>query len=118
VFNIDQEKILTLYGDCGYGNCALNTFVRHIDQDSLVYVVRTPKDQFLDCTFALTCITDVKKIPVVLRTLKIASCVRTCLKDLDDIFSEAVKRDSSLTEDGREAEILRARNKLAKLDFS
>lgn len=109
---------MILYGDCGYGSCALNTFVRHVDQDSLVYVVRTPKDQYLDCSFALTCITDVKKTPVVLRTLRVASCTRTCLKYMDDIFCETVNRDMSLSEEEREAALLKIRNKLAKLDFS
>ena len=110
--------MLALFGDCGYGSCALNTFVRSVDKETLVYILRTPKEQHLDCAFALICITELKKIPVTLRTLKVASCVRTCLNNLESIYVDAVQRDTSMTASECAVEVTRIKSKLSKLDIS
>ena len=108
---------MILFGDCGYGSCGLNTFVRTFDKENSVFVVRTPSDQLQDCVFSLMCVSEVKKLPVVLRTLQIASCMRTCLKYMKRIYIESIERDIGLTDDERAVEIDRVTAKLDKLEL-
>jgi hypothetical protein len=62
------------------------TFIKYFNHESLIYVLRTPRESSHECIFSLMSVTEIKKINVVFRTLKVTSCQRTCLNNLIEVM--------------------------------
>jgi RNase P/RNase MRP subunit POP5 len=79
-----------LYGDVGYGNFGMITSVKFYDPTSNIFVVRTSRESYTDCSFAMACINEIKKTNLVIRSLRVASSTRTLLSYLSSILHDAL----------------------------
>ena len=74
--------ILKLFGDFGFGSFGLTTQLKYFNEVNLIYVIRTPRQHYEECIYSLMCLQEIQNIQVTLRTLKVASCSRTCKENL------------------------------------
>jgi len=83
-----REIMVELYGEVGAGNCGNNSVVKFFDsENSLIFVIRTPREGETQIRFALSCVKSVKdKKDLIIRTLSVNSCPRTCMAELRRIF--------------------------------
>jgi hypothetical protein len=75
-----------LFGDYGYGNYGLTSYIKYFNPELFVYVLRTPRTDYLECCYATACVTELKKIGVTMRNIKVASCSRTCSDHLKKVI--------------------------------
>jgi RNase P/RNase MRP subunit POP5 len=81
-----REKIRELFGDIGFGEYGNNTYVRFFDPKSKIFVVRTTRDGESNTHLSMSCVTKVKELSFVLRSLNVKSCTRTCIATLQNIL--------------------------------
>ena len=87
VQNVLREKIQELYGDVGLGEFGQASYIRYFDAKfSNIFIVKTTRDAQVKVHFALSCISNVSGTPVLIRSLSINSCPRTCMQTLKQLF--------------------------------
>lgn len=85
--NILREKIQELYGDVGLGEFGQASYVRYFDAKfSNIFIVKTTRDAQVKVHFALTCISNISGVPILIRSLAVNSCPRTCMETLKQLF--------------------------------
>jgi len=84
-----REKIQQVFGDCGARH-ASGLAIRFFDEHTLIFVLRTSRESETEVRFAMSLITTIKKINLVVRGLKICGSVRTCTQRLKEVLEVAV----------------------------
>ena len=82
-----------LFGDVGAGGIAALMKVVYFDSSRSIVIVRVSRDFFRHVIFAMSCATHIKGIAVMMRTLRVSSTGRTCVKGLQAMFSS--RKDDS-----------------------
>jgi RNase P/RNase MRP subunit POP5 len=91
ITNAVREKIQSLFGDVGageFGN-SQTLSIRYFDsiEGSFIFVVRAPREAETNVRFAIACLTSIKANETVcVRTLRVASCSRTCIVQLRELL--------------------------------
>lgn len=82
-----REKIQELYGDVGLGEFGQASYIRYFDAKfSNIFVVKTTRDAQVKVHFALSCLSNISGVSVLVRSLSINSCPRTCMQTLKQLF--------------------------------
>lgn len=82
-----KNKITELFGEIGAGEFGNNTMVKYYDNSyTKLLVVRTTRKDEEKVLLALSCLTKVKEVDLVIRCLRISSCFRTCLDSLKSLI--------------------------------
>jgi RNase P/RNase MRP subunit POP5 len=84
-----QEKMGTLFGDVGAGEAAALTKVNFYDPGSNIMIIRVSREKYRKICLALSCVTHVKGMGVMIRCLKVSSTARTCIKGLKLMLSQS-----------------------------
>lgn len=92
-----REKIQTLYGDVGAGSFGNMTIVRFFNKETNIFVVRSTRDAYKDVWFAMSCISAIQRMNVVIRVIRVSGSVRTCVNFLQDIFESVISKAISLS---------------------
>ena len=82
-----RDKVIELFGVVGAGDYQ-NTIVKFLDaENSLIFVIRTSRDAEIYVRYAISCVTVLKdKGNIVLRSLSVNSCPRTCTLSLKELL--------------------------------
>jgi RNase P/RNase MRP subunit POP5 len=88
-----REKLQLLYGDMGAGEFGGNTTIKFFDGNTQIYVLRTAREAEHSARLAMSTVTQVKGSPLVLRTLSVAGCGRTCLNKLRALLDRALEAE-------------------------
>jgi RNase P/RNase MRP subunit POP5 len=82
-----RDKVTELFGVVGAGDFQ-NTIVNFLDaENSLIFVIRTSRDAEIYVRYAISCITVLReKGNIVLRSLCVNSCPRTCASTLKELL--------------------------------
>eukprot|EP01036_Dinobryon_divergens_P031167 gene31167-40525_t len=82
-----RDKVIELFGVVGAGDYQ-NTVVKFLDaENSLIFVIRTSRDAEIYVRYAISCVTVLRdKGNVVLRSLSVNSCPRTCTSSLKELL--------------------------------
>lgn len=81
-------KIEQLYGDIGAGDLGSQTMVKYFDRNhSKLFMVRCPRGAEVQIAFAVSCITSIKGIELVARSVLVKSSVRTCMESLKELLT-------------------------------
>ena len=103
--NAIKEKVENLFGDIGLGSFGTSSMITVFDIKTKIFVVRTPREAETNVRLALACITMVKAKSLILRTLGVAGCARSCIEKLRVTFntqvlnsnvSDALKKERNL----------------------
>ena len=103
--NAIKEKVENLFGDIGLGSFGTSSMITIFDIKTKIFVLRTPREAETNVRLALACITMVKAKSLILRTLGVAGCARTCIEKLRVTFntqvlnsnvSDALKKERNL----------------------
>ena len=103
--NAIKEKVENLFGDIGLGSFGTSSMITVFDIKTKIFVLRTPREAETNVRLALACITMVKAKSLILRTLGVAGCARTCIEKLRVTFnaqvlnsnvSDALKKERNL----------------------
>lgn len=82
-----KAKITELFGEIGSGEFGNNTMVKYYDSSyTRLLVVRTSRKDEEKVLLALSCLTKVRDVDVVVRSLRVSSCSRTCLDTLKSLI--------------------------------
>ena len=109
-----REKVAELYGVVGSGEYGQNTVVRFLDSDqSLVFVIRTSREAEIHVRYALSCVTNIReKGNLVLRSLSVNSCPRTCMAALKELLLSYTSKLHEKSEDTLKSSAIEAMEKL------
>ena len=88
--NSIKEKVESLFGDVGLGSFGTLSLITLFDVKSKIFVMRTSREAEANVRLALSCVTSVKTKALILRTLGIAGCARTCTEKLRVTFNTLV----------------------------
>ena len=100
-----KEKVENLFGDIGLGSFGTSSMITVFDIKTKIFVLRTPREAETNVRLALACITMVKAKSLILRTLGVAGCARSCIEKLRVTFntqvlnsnvSDALKKERNL----------------------
>ena len=103
--NAIKEKVENLFGDIGLGSFGTSSMITVFDIKTKIFVLRTPREAETNVRLALACITMVKAKSLILRTLGVAGCARSCIEKLRVTFntqvlnsnvSDALKKERNL----------------------
>jgi RNase P/RNase MRP subunit POP5 len=95
--NVIKEKVESLYGDVGVGEFGSSSIIKAFDNVSKIFVLRTTREAETNLRLAISCINSVKDKNLILRTLAVAGCSRTCGEKLRSLFNTVVE-NSNLNE--------------------
>lgn len=87
-----REKIQILFGDVGAGSFGNSTMVRFFDKETSIFVVRTTREACKDVWFAMSCISCIQKLNIIIRVIRVSGSVRTCAKSLEEIFESIISK--------------------------
>lgn len=110
VLNVIKEKVEALFGDIGVGCFGTLSIIPLFDLKSKIFVLRTSREAETNLRFALSCITAIKNRVLIIRTLSVSGCARSCTEKLQSTFQTLV--DSSNLNDASKAEQQQFYNKL------
>jgi RNase P/RNase MRP subunit POP5 len=81
-----KDKVAELFGEIGAGEFGNSTVIKYFDsENSLVFVVRMPRESEQQVHMAISCVTAIRdKTDLVLRSLHVKSCPRTCTAALKE----------------------------------
>lgn len=83
-----RMKIDQLYGDIGAGDLGSQTLVKYFDRDhSKLFMVRCPREAEVQVAFAVSCITNIKGVELLARSVLVKSSVRTCMESLKKLIT-------------------------------
>ena len=84
-----KEKVQTLYGDVGAGQFGASMAVKYIDEDSLIFVLRTSRESETETRYAMSTVDTLKGSSVSLRALGVCGSARTAITELSDLMYSA-----------------------------
>ena len=98
VVNALREKMALLYGDIGAGEYGKNTSVRFFDDSTHIFVVRTAREAETQVRLCLSAITALGagKTSVVVRSLGLHGCARTCMNKLRLLLRRALDAEAAM----------------------
>ena len=106
VINVIREKMQLLFGDIGAGEFGGNTIIKFYDANTLIFIVRTAREAEQNLRLAMATVTQIKRNVLIMRTLSVAGCGRTCLDKLRILLCRALEAEASslplLDESGRQ----------------
>lgn len=85
-----KEKVEALFGDIGVGCFGTLSIIPLFDLKSKIFVLRTSREAETNMRFALSCITAVKNRILIIRTLAVSGCARSCTEKLHTTFQTLV----------------------------
>lgn len=116
--NVIRDKIQELYGDVGLGEFGQASYIKYFDAKySNIFVIKTTREAQIKVHFALNCISQVSEVPVIIRSLSINSCPRTCQESLKKIFKLHFEAAEFATEAERQAAAQVVDKNLASLEL-
>eukprot|EP01038_Epipyxis_sp_PR26KG_P008278 gene8278-11206_t len=94
-----KEKIKELFGEIGLSGFGGNNFIRYFDQEygSYIFIIRTSREYLNQMWLALSCVTKVNNQDIVIRSLAVNSCVRTCTIKIREILTTYFDNSSNVT---------------------
>ena len=81
-----RDSVQCIFGDIGSGRVSSSLSIRMFHQSTKIFVLRVPRESATDVWFAISALNAVKKIPVVVRVLRLCGSVRTCKNDVRMLF--------------------------------
>jgi len=86
--SIIRDKIQELYGDVGLGEFGQASYIKYYDAKfSNILVLKTTREAQVKVHFALSCISEVAEVHLMIRSLSVNSCPRTCMESLKKLFT-------------------------------
>lgn len=86
--SVIRDKIQELYGDVGLGEFGQASYIKYYDAKySSILVLKTTRDAQIKVHFALSCISEVSEVHLMIRSLSVNSCPRTCMESLKKLFA-------------------------------
>jgi len=101
-----RDKIQELYGDVGLGEFGQASYIKYFDAKySNIFVIKTTREAQIKVHFALNCISQVSEVHVMIRSLSVNSCPRTCQESLKKIFALYFEAAEFATDAERQAAV-------------
>lgn len=86
--SVIRDKIQELYGDVGLGEFGQASYIKYYDAKfSNILVLKTTREAQVKVHFALSCISEVSEVHLMIRSLSVNSCPRTCMESLKKLFA-------------------------------
>jgi RNase P/RNase MRP subunit POP5 len=113
-----REKIQALYGEVGSGEFGQASYIKyHEPKHSNIFVVKTTREAQTKVHFAVSCISEIAEVPVILHSLRVSSCPRTCQQSLHEIFDRHFQLAEFSNESDREAAMVAVEGVLQNLEL-
>ena len=112
-----REKIQELFGDVGSGEIASNTMVKYYECGySCILVARCPREHEVNVRLVLSCLTKVRGIDLIIRTLRIKGSARTCADALQELQAQYLE-DTIVDETERRTALDTSLQTISSLDM-
>jgi RNase P/RNase MRP subunit POP5 len=97
--SVVRDKIQELYGDVGLGEFGQASYIKYYDAKySNIFVIKTTREAQVKVHFALSCIAEVSEVHLMIRSLSVNSCPRTCMESLKKLFESHFQAAEFTTE--------------------
>jgi RNase P/RNase MRP subunit POP5 len=108
ILELVRQKILELYGEMGIGDFGQQLVIKYYEHEySRILVIKVPRGCQKHVQLALSCISTVDDVPLIIRTLHTSSCPRTCLGKLTPLIKRYVEFNPKVKHAGVEDQLLK-----------
>jgi RNase P/RNase MRP subunit POP5 len=105
-----RQKVAELFGEMGIGKFGQQIVIKYYEHDhSKFVVIKVPREHQKNVHFCLSCITQIDEIPLIIRSLSVHSCTRTCTNKLSSLMKIYLEHHPSVAkEQGMEEQLVKS----------